>query len=150
MAAKKDCIGHDNNKCPSFQIESVEYNPDIGNCDLSNNGMHAEIKFLINGRLPKDSTEEECKLMLFAGKKDRFVQEVEFSKKTNVPDFNPGFIEVDASISPGIKQTPKRFLVRYVGVDDTPIMVHCKFWHGNSVDICEGCCHTVTFTLLLK
>ena len=150
MGAIPKCTGSDPNTCHSFQQLQAQYN-DTTTCKLATQGQ-GEIEVQITGRRPLGSTEENCEWMLIAGKGNKPMQDIRFSLDTVNPDFNKdkGFIEVpNDTIDPSNQGVPvsRKFLVQYVGTTQTRITVHCKFWHGDSIDKCEMCTHYISIIL---
>jgi len=140
VGAAPKCVQSDSYYCLSFQLQQVKYG--INSCNLSANNQ-SEIKFTIACRRPAGSTEEDCKLILIAGKDNSPLKELQFSIDQPNPDFqnHEGYIEVPDAIDPSIPNSPvtRKFLVKYVGTKKTLITVHCKFRHGDSVNECEMC-----------
>ncbi len=149
VGAVPRCTSSDVRKCHSFQLQQVMYQGSIP-CTLPVNGQ-GEIEFRVIGRRPIGSSEEDCKYMLIAGKGDKLRTDIEFALSAASPVFQPGFIELSDSIDPSMQNSPitQKFLIKYVGTAQTTITIHCKFWHGNSLDVCDMCAHFVTIVLSL-
>jgi hypothetical protein len=140
VAATPKCKSGDSFKCHSFQLQQVKYEPNT--CKLAANGQ-GEIEFTIAGRRPPGSTEEDCKLILIAGKGGSPLKEIQFSLDNAHPDFqnNPGYLEFSDTLDPSTSNGPesRKFLVQYIGTTKTRVTIHCKLRHGDSIDECENC-----------